>query len=146
MATVAAVATLISKEQESSTIGQLRSIALLNFEGKIFFSVIPKRMTKFLLHNNQIDTNCQKAGVPGFSGCSEHATIIWDQIEFENVHGSVPHQLISFALKTSRATMLMRRYATHCRNTQPSGNTWAGELRWCVPSHPSSSEPRLRSS
>lgn len=85
----------------------------MNVEGKIFFSVIAKRMTKFLLQNNYIDTSCQKAGVPGFSGCTEHATLIWDQIQsakrdkkdlhvvwldLENAYGSVPHQLISFAL------------------------------------------------
>lgn len=76
----------------------------MNVEGKIFFSVIAKRMIKFLLQNNYIDTNCQKAGVPGFSGCTEHATLIWDQIQsakrdkkdlhvvwldLENAYGSV---------------------------------------------------------
>lgn len=39
----------IPKEQEYSTIGQFQSNALLNVENKIFFSVIAKRLTKFLL-------------------------------------------------------------------------------------------------
>lgn len=71
-----------------------------------------KHLTKFLPCNNYIDTSCQKADVPGFSGCSEHATLIWDQIQsrkkdkkdlhvvwldLEN-YGSVPHQLIDFVL------------------------------------------------
>lgn len=56
---------------------------------------------------------CQKSGVAGFSGCTEHGVVIWDQIQssnrdmkdlhvlwldLENTYGSVPHQLISFVL------------------------------------------------
>lgn len=85
----------------------------MNVEGKIFFTVVAKRMTNYLLANNYIDTSCQKAGVPGFPGCVEHSAMIWEQIQtakckktdlhvvwldLENAYGSVPHQLISFAL------------------------------------------------
>lgn len=109
-----AVAVFIPKEANSTEIGQFRNIALLNVEGKIFFSVLAKRMTNYLLHNNYIDTNCQKAGVPGFPGCVEHSTMIWDQIQrakrdktdlhviwldLANAYGSVPHQLITYAME-----------------------------------------------
>lgn len=40
-----AVAILIPKEQNSKTMRQFRSIAMLNVEGKIFFSVMTRRMT-----------------------------------------------------------------------------------------------------
>lgn len=43
-----AVAVFIPKEQNSKTINHFRSISLLNVEGKIFFSVIAKRMTTYL--------------------------------------------------------------------------------------------------
>ncbi|KAL1266945.1 hypothetical protein QQF64_002620 [Cirrhinus molitorella] len=71
------------------------------------------RMTNYLLANKYSDTSCQKAGVPGFPGCVEHSAMIWDQIQtakrnksdlhvmwldLENAYGSVPHQLIRFAL------------------------------------------------
>ncbi|KAK0155306.1 hypothetical protein N1851_002364 [Merluccius polli] len=71
-------------------------------------------MTNYLLENGYIDTNCQKAGVPGFPGCVEHSTMIWDQIQkakrekidlhviwldLANAYGSVPHQLINYAME-----------------------------------------------
>lgn len=108
-----AVAVFIPKEQNSKTIEQFRSIALLNVEGKIFFSVMARRMTSYLMENGYIDTSCQKAGIPGFPGCVEHATMIWEQIQIAkrekkdllvvwldlaNAYGSVPHNLIAFAL------------------------------------------------
>ncbi|RXN29065.1 hypothetical protein ROHU_018794 [Labeo rohita] len=69
-------------------------------------------MTDYLLENSYVDTNCQKAGVPGFPGCVEHSTMIWDQIQkakrektdlhviwldLANAYGSVPHQLVNYA-------------------------------------------------
>ncbi|KAJ8338476.1 hypothetical protein SKAU_G00374420 [Synaphobranchus kaupii] len=109
-----AVTVFIPKEQNSNSIGQFRSIALLNVEGKIFFSIMAKRLTSYLTSNSYIDTSCQKAGVPGFSGCVEHSAVIWEQIQrarreksdlhvvwldLANAYGSVPHQLINFALE-----------------------------------------------
>lgn len=76
-----AVTTFIPKEQNSCNINQFRGIALLNVEGKIFFSVVAKCLTNYLLSNCYIDTSCQKAGVPGFPGCVEHSTMIWEQIQ-----------------------------------------------------------------
>ncbi|CAK6963971.1 hypothetical protein F2P79_011962 [Scomber scombrus] len=100
-------------EPNSSSISQLRSITLLNVEGKIFFSILAKRLTSYLTSNVYIDTSCQKAGVPSFPGCVEHSAVIWEQIQsakrergdlhvvwldLANAYGSVPHQLIEFAL------------------------------------------------
>ena len=109
-----AVGIFIPKEQNSTDISQFRSIALLNVEGKVFFSVLARRLTSFLSNNCFIDTSCQKAGLPGFPGCVEHASVIWEQIQrakreksnlhvvwldLANAYGSVPHKLIEFALK-----------------------------------------------
>ncbi len=76
-----AVTVFIPKETNSTTISQFRSIALLNVEGKIFFSILAKRLTTYLISNGYIDTSCQKAGVPGFPGCVEHSAVIWEQIQ-----------------------------------------------------------------
>nr|XP_023649650.1 uncharacterized protein LOC111834513 [Paramormyrops kingsleyae]XP_023649659.1 uncharacterized protein LOC111834513 [Paramormyrops kingsleyae] len=80
----------------------------------LFFSILAICLTNFLLVNNYIDTGFQKAGVPGFPGCVEHATMIWEQtqrarhsksdlhvvwLDLANAFGSVPHQLITFALE-----------------------------------------------
>lgn len=104
-----AVGVFIPKEQNSHTINQFRNIALLNMEGKIFFSILAKRMSNFIMGNGYIDTSCQKAGIPGFPGCIEHSSVIWDQIQLAkreksdlhvvwldlaNAYGSVPHKLL----------------------------------------------------
>ncbi len=108
-----AVTVFIPKEKDSCNISQFRGIALLNVEGKIFFSVMATRMTSYLLANKYIDTSCQKAGVPGFPGSMKHSAVILDQnqtakhnksdlhvvwLDLANAYGSVPHQLIRFAL------------------------------------------------
>ncbi len=71
-----AVAVYIPKQQDAETIEQFRSIALLNVEGNMFFFVMARRMSTYIMENNLIDTSCQKAGIPGFPGCVEHAFII----------------------------------------------------------------------
>ncbi|XP_078665283.1 uncharacterized protein LOC144907786 [Branchiostoma floridae x Branchiostoma belcheri] len=103
----------IPKEKESTNIKQFRNISLLNVEGKLFFSILAKRMIAYLLANSYIDTEVQKAGVPGFPGCIEHASTIWQQIQLArrnkedlhivwldltNAYGSVPHSVIHYAL------------------------------------------------
>ena len=47
---------------------QFRTISPLNVEGKVFFSVVARRLTSYLEKNRIIDTTVQKAGIPGFSG------------------------------------------------------------------------------
>ena len=120
---------LIPKEKDSSEIGQFRQISLLNVEGKIFFSVVAHRMAGYLRRNNLIDTSIQKAGISGFSGCVEHASVIWHQIQvakkegkdlhvvfldLANAFGSVPHNLLWTALDYFKVpaalTNLVRAY------------------------------------
>lgn len=105
---------LIPKEKDASNINQFRQINLLNVEGNIFFSIVAQRMTTYLKQNNLIDMSIQKVGIPGFSGCLEHTSMIWHQIqtakrEGRDLHilflnltsafGSVPHSLLWTAFK-----------------------------------------------
>ena len=102
------------KEKDSKDITQFRTISLLNIEGKIFFSILSKRLISYLLTNNYIDTSVQKGGVPGFSGCIEHTsaisqlirearvnksdlTVVW--LDLANAYGAIPHQLIEKSLE-----------------------------------------------
>ncbi|GFN82174.1 reverse transcriptase [Plakobranchus ocellatus] len=102
----------IPKEQDSRGINQFRPISLLNVEGKIFFSVMASRLTKYLTENGFINTSVQKGGIPEVSGCLEHA--IWEAIQrakseklnldvvwldLANAYGSVPHEMIQLALR-----------------------------------------------
>ena len=66
----------IPKEMQSSGITHFRPISLLNVEGEIFFGVLARRMTTFLMSNHYINTSVQKAGIPGFPVCLEHSQMI----------------------------------------------------------------------
>lgn len=72
---------LISKQKNSLYIMQFHQIGLLNEQGKIFFSVLAQRLSKFLQRNNFVDTSVQNAGIQDCSGCMEHAKVIWHQIQ-----------------------------------------------------------------
>ncbi|GFR76622.1 reverse transcriptase [Elysia marginata] len=104
----------IPKEQNSKEINQFRPISLLNVEGKIFFSVMATRLTKYLRENGYINTSVQKGGIPGVSGCLETAAMILEAIQrakseklnldvvwldLANAYGSVPHGMIQLALR-----------------------------------------------
>ena len=46
----------IPKEEKSENIDQVKSISLLSVEGKIFFSIVSRRPTDFVLGNSYNDT------------------------------------------------------------------------------------------
>lgn len=62
------IATFIPKEKDSQNISQFRGTALLNVEGKLFFTVVARCIASNFLSNNYIDASCQKPAVPGFAG------------------------------------------------------------------------------
>ena len=49
---------------------------VLNVVGKIFFVVVARRFVSYLKTDSLIDTSVQKAGIPGFSGCLEHTSML----------------------------------------------------------------------
>lgn len=54
----------IPKEEDSKRIDQFRLISLLNIKGKIFLSILARRLAVFLSNNGYIDTSVQKGGIP----------------------------------------------------------------------------------
>ena len=104
----------IPKEENSKEIEQFRSIFLLRTESKIFFSILSRRLCKYLLKNNYIDTSVQKGGIPGFPGCLGHTGVVTQTLrearegrgdlavlwlDLANAYGSIPHKLVEEALK-----------------------------------------------
>ena len=96
----------IPKEEEYKDIKQFRTRSLLNVEVKIYLAVLAKRMTKYMLSNQYIDTSVQTGGVPGVPGCIKHKSVltkiiqdakdnkgdlavIW--LELANAYGRIAH-------------------------------------------------------
>ena len=95
--------------EKNSTVS---TIFITQGEGKIFFGVIAKRMTRFVINNGYVNTSIQKTEVPGFPGCIEHTTMLWDRIKtaennktelhvlwLENAYGLVRQQLLEKAME-----------------------------------------------
>ena len=104
-----------TKPPSPSNIKDFRPIALLNVEGKLFFSLISKRLEQHVITNNKfIDTSIQKGCIEQVPGCWEHMSMVWSALkearknktslaniwlDIANAYGSIPHRLIFFALK-----------------------------------------------
>ena len=104
----------VPKEEHSTYIKQFRTISLLSVECKIFFSVVSKRLTNYMLANRYLDTSVQKGGAPGVSGCIEHTSVLTQLIrearenkgdlsvvwlDLTNAYGSMPHKVVEETLK-----------------------------------------------
>ncbi len=91
-----------------------REREIYSAECKIFFSVLAKRMSTYIIENGYVNTSIQKGGIPRFAGCLEHTgvlcqmihearakkgdlTVVW--LDLANAYGSIPHNLIRTALK-----------------------------------------------
>ena len=95
-------------------LSDFRPIALLNVEGKLFFSLVSKRLETHLIHNNKfINNSIQKGCMEKIPGCWEHLSMIWHVLkearaqksnlavtclDIAHAYGSIPHKLIVFAL------------------------------------------------
>lgn len=79
----------------------------------IFFYILARRMTHFLLKNKYIDISVQKGGIAGMPGCLEHTGVvtqlIWETQEengnlavlwlnLANAYGLIPHKLVETTL------------------------------------------------
>ena len=85
----------------------------MDVEGKVFWSVIARRMNAYLIANKYIDTSVQKGGIPGMSGCLEHTAVITQLIreakkdkkslsitwlDLERAYPSLPHNVILYSM------------------------------------------------
>ena len=98
-----------------SLIEDFRPIALLNVEGKLFFSLLARRLEAHIIKKNKIiNTSVQKGCISKLPGCWEHMSVVWEELksrkvnksnltavwlDIANAYGSIPHQLIFLALK-----------------------------------------------
>ena len=99
----------------NQNIADFRQIALMNCEGKLWWSMIANGLYTYLVTDNAfIDTTVQKGSIKNTPGCWEHTAMMWSALkhckmnskslavlwlDLANAYGSVPHQLIVFALR-----------------------------------------------
>ena len=102
------------KPPTEHSISDFLPIALLNVEGKVFFSLVSKRLETHLISNNKIiNKSVQKGCMEKVPGCWEHISMVWAALkeaksknlslatvwlDIANAYGSIPHKLIIFAL------------------------------------------------
>ena len=109
-----AVIVLFHKSGTTSDPTNFRPIALSNCDGKLFFSLLSKSFTSYMIRNEYFDKQTQKGFLPGISGCVEHAcisqealrdarqhrrSICFAWVDLRNAFGSVRHMLVQHCLR-----------------------------------------------
>ena len=69
---------LIAKSEKLDDPSQFRPIALGNCDGKIFFSLLSRRLSEYLLSNNYLAPSIQKGFLPRVAGpvCRAHYPVL----------------------------------------------------------------------
>ena len=71
-----------NKTPSNSHIKDFRPIVLLNVEGKLFFSLISKRLETHIINNNKfINLSIQKGCMEKVPGCWEHMSMVWSALK-----------------------------------------------------------------
>ena len=73
---------LKTKPPSSSNIKGFCPIALLNVGGKLFFSLVSKRLENHVIsYNKFINTTIQKGCIEKVPGCWEHMSMVWSALK-----------------------------------------------------------------
>jgi hypothetical protein len=95
-------------------VAEFRPIALLNSEGRLFFTLMEWRLSDYMVSNGYLDSTLQKGFMRDVAGCVEHSETIYraaldartcgrdlcvSWIDLANAYGSVKHSLIHFSLE-----------------------------------------------
>ena len=104
---------LLSKSDDTSHPSKMRPIAVLNVEGRIFFTIYQHKLAIYMLKNNYMQQSFQKAFLGDVAGCIEHITLLSEAlrdarerrraiciawIDITNAYGSIRHNFLQFAL------------------------------------------------
>ena len=109
-----AVIVLLAKSDILDDPKEFRPIALLNSEGRLFFTLMNWRLSDYMLKNKYIDTKVQKGFIEKLAGCVEHSetlhhalldarkskrNICVSWLDLANAYGSVRHSMVLFTLE-----------------------------------------------
>ena len=70
-----------SGSSDPNNIKDFRPTSLLNVEGKLFFSILSKRLEKVIYSNKLINSSIHKGCMEKAPGCWEHMSIVWDELK-----------------------------------------------------------------
>ena len=134
----------IPKEEASKTIDQFRIISLLNTESKIFFGLLSRRLSNYILRSGYIDTSVQKGGIAGMPGCLEHTGVMTQLLReakenrgdrvvllfyLANAYGSMPHKLVEEAIRRHHVPAaicdLINNYYQNFQMRISSNSSWS---------------------
>ena len=116
---------LIHKNGDSNNPSNYRPIALTSTIGKVFNSIMSKRIQSFTRSNNIIDTKVQKGFLDNLSGCTEHSLVLQNIIrharrtkhalhciwlDLRNAFGSVRHDYLSFIINHYNLPQWLQSY------------------------------------
>ena len=99
--------TLVYKKGDRSDPANYRPICVTPSLSRLYNKILARRLNKFILENNIIDTTVQKGFLSGFRGCLEHAFYLQtvckkdafiSLIDLKNAYGSVPQKLLFHVL------------------------------------------------
>ena len=139
---------LLQKSDDTSHPSKMRPISILNVEGRIYFTIVNKRLAKFLLSNNYLDTRIQKGFIEAIAGCIEFGALMQESMKYAkvfrrsiciswldlaNAFGSVSHALVQFALAWFHVPYCLRKLL-HCYYESVfsfvEGCGWASDWFW----------------
>ena len=85
----------------------MRPISILNVEGRIFFSLVEKRMSSYMTLNGYIKKWQQKAFMVEVAGCIEHSTLIFEALkEAKEEYRSICLAMLDFANAYDRSGII----------------------------------------
>lgn len=84
----------IPDKWEAEVISHFPLTSLFNHvEGKVYFTILVKRLTSYLIANGFIDPSVQKGWVPGAPGCLEHFSINREAMHWAKSEKQDPHTI-----------------------------------------------------
>ena len=136
---------LIYKKGDTSSPGNLRPIALTSTIGKLFHKFIARRMEKYRLANDIIDSSIQKGFLTGINGTMEHIFSVLEHaksnglplnisfLDLRNAFGSVSHNLIFDVLNHIKIPSFIRSYIVSAYSQL---SAFVNTKSWSTPSFP----------